>query len=319
MKKPRVSVLVPFYNVERYLPKCLDSLEAQMLKDIEFICINDGSTDSSLEIAQRYAARDDRFQIIDKRNSGYGASMNCGMRAARGHYIGIVESDDFVSPDAFEELVARSRFGMLDIVKADYFEYDGADVRSFPFASFPHGCVIDPRRYPQILRTVPSIWAAIYKRSMLEENGISFIETPGASFQDTSFTLRSWMAARRVRLVDAAYLHYRVDRVESSVKSDNKVFEVCGEFACALEFCRADPARSAAFLCDLFGQQFSTYRWNYDRIFAAHHLEFAERWADEFRIPFENGELDESRFEPGDWALMLELLRDPAAFAVSRG
>ena len=111
MKKPRVSVLVPFYNVERYLPKCLDSLEAQTLKDIEFICINDGSTDSSLEIAQRYAARDDRFQIIDKRNSGYGASMNCGMRAARGHYIGIVESDDFVSPDAFEELVARSRFG----------------------------------------------------------------------------------------------------------------------------------------------------------------------------------------------------------------
>ena len=78
----------------------LDSLEAQTLKDIEFICINDGSTDSSLEIAQRYAAR--RRPIPDYRQKGtpgYGASMNCGMRAARGHYIGIVESDDFVSPD----------------------------------------------------------------------------------------------------------------------------------------------------------------------------------------------------------------------------
>ena len=75
-----VSVLTPVYNVERYLPECLDSLRAQTLRNIEFICINDGSTDGSLEILKRYAELDDRFVIIDKPNSGYGASMNRGFR-----------------------------------------------------------------------------------------------------------------------------------------------------------------------------------------------------------------------------------------------
>ena len=88
---PKVSILVPVYNVERFLPQCLDSLVAQTLEDIQIICINDGSTDGSLEILERYAAQDSRIEIIDKPNSGYGASMNCGLDAARGEYIGITE------------------------------------------------------------------------------------------------------------------------------------------------------------------------------------------------------------------------------------
>ena len=182
----------------------------------------------------------------------------------------------------------------------------------------PHGCVIDPAAIPDSADGALDLGGNLQALDARGERHQLYRDA-GASVSGHLVYAALLDGRTACAPCRCSYLHYRVDRVESSVKSDNKVFEVCGEFACALEFCRADPARSAAFLCDLFGQQFSTYRWNYDRIFAAHHLEFAERWANEFRIPFENGELDESRFEPGDWALMLELLRDPAAFAVSRG
>ena len=100
----RVSVLVPVYNVKKYLRQCLDSLAAQTLDGIEFICIDDGSTDGCSEILDAYAEKDERFRVIHKENSGYGASMNVGLRAARGEYIGIVESDDFADAEMFAAL-----------------------------------------------------------------------------------------------------------------------------------------------------------------------------------------------------------------------
>ena len=111
----RVSVLVPVYNVKKYLRQCLDSLAAQTLDGIEFICIDDGSTDGCSEILDAYAEKDERFRVIHKENSGYGASMNVGLRAARGEYIGIVESDDWIAPTMYEELYknAMPHFMML--------------------------------------------------------------------------------------------------------------------------------------------------------------------------------------------------------------
>ena len=97
-KQPKVSILVPCYNVEKYLKQCLDSIVNQTLQDIEIICINDGSTDSTLDIIKQYAKNDDRFVVIDKQNEGYGKSMNRGLDAATGEYIGIVESDDWIEP-----------------------------------------------------------------------------------------------------------------------------------------------------------------------------------------------------------------------------
>ena len=100
----KLSVLVPIYNVEQYLPQCLDSLCAQTLKSLEIICINDGSTDASGAILDEYSKNNPNIIVINKKNSGYGDSMNCGLRKAVGEYIGIVESDDFIDPDAFEKL-----------------------------------------------------------------------------------------------------------------------------------------------------------------------------------------------------------------------
>ena len=96
------SLLIPIFNVQRYLRECLDSAQTQTLKDIEIVCINDGSTDNSPAIIREYMERDRRVKMIDKANSGYGDSMNHGLEMARGKYAGILESDDFMAPDALE-------------------------------------------------------------------------------------------------------------------------------------------------------------------------------------------------------------------------
>ena len=100
---PKISIIVPIYNTNKYLNECLISLQNQTLKDIEIICVNDGSTDNSLDIIMEYI-NDNRFIIINKNNSGYGDSMNQGLNFANGEYIGIVESDDFVDIEMFKSL-----------------------------------------------------------------------------------------------------------------------------------------------------------------------------------------------------------------------
>lgn len=311
-----VSVLTPIYNVERYLPECLDSLKAQTLKNIEFICINDGSTDGSLDILKRYADGDPRFVIIDKPNSGYGASMNRGLEIARGEYIGIVESDDVASPDMFKRLYSYAHRRRCDIVKSNYYEYDGeTDTFQDLLGWFPYNKVFDVRSQPVLTYMLPAIWAAIYRRQMLEDAHIRFNETPGASFQDTSFVFRCWVASHRVELLRDAYLHYRVNRDESSVQSDKKVFEVCSEYALSNAFLHEDPQRIADFGKHFQVIKLGTYRWNYNRISETYQREFAERWAAEYREAESEGLLDEKMFEPADWTLIREMMDDPAAFA----
>ena len=119
---PKISLLIPIYNVERYLRECLASAQAQTLKDIEIICVNDGSTDESRSILEEFLS-DARFHVIDKENSGYGASMNRGLDAARGEYIAILESDDFLDPDALEVMYATAKANDADMVKSDFFLY----------------------------------------------------------------------------------------------------------------------------------------------------------------------------------------------------
>lgn len=100
----KVSIVIPVYNVEKYLRECLNSVCRQTLADIEIICVDDGSTDQSGCILDEYAAKDDRFQIIHKKNEGYGKAMNVGMAAVTSPYVGIVESDDLIASDMYEQL-----------------------------------------------------------------------------------------------------------------------------------------------------------------------------------------------------------------------
>ena len=104
----KVSIIIPTYNVEMYLVECMESVVNQTLKDIEIICINDGSTDGSLEILKSYAQKDDRIVLVDKENGGYGIGMNIGLDKATGEYIGIVEPDDFIPLNMYSDLYEKA-------------------------------------------------------------------------------------------------------------------------------------------------------------------------------------------------------------------
>lgn len=118
--EPVLSIIIPVYNVEKYLPGCLESALAQDIPGLEIICVNDGSTDSSPGILQAFAARDERIAVIDKPNAGYGAAMNDGLKAARGRYVGILESDDKVCDGAWQTLLDVAIANELDMARGSY-------------------------------------------------------------------------------------------------------------------------------------------------------------------------------------------------------
>ena len=120
---PKVSIVVPIYNVERYLRKCLDSIRNQTLKDIEIICVDDGSTDSSGIILDEYARQDSRFCIVHKKNEGYGKAMNVGIGLATAPYVGVVESDDWIEPDMYENMLTLMEMQKVDALKTDFYRF----------------------------------------------------------------------------------------------------------------------------------------------------------------------------------------------------
>ena len=117
-----VSVIVPVYNTEKYLPRCLDSICRQTMKDVEIICVDDGSSDSSPEILEAYAARDERIRVIRKENGGLVSARKAGVKAASGIYIGYVDSDDWIEPDMYERLYGCAMGNRADLVCSGYYQ-----------------------------------------------------------------------------------------------------------------------------------------------------------------------------------------------------
>lgn len=319
--QPVVSLLVPIYNVEKYLRECLDSAKSQTLSDIEIICINDGSTDSSPDIIREYMQADSRFKIIDKANSGYGASMNQGLDAACGKYIGILESDDFFEPDALEKLVNAAEAAEAQVAKANFWFYWSTPEEKnelFELVTAPMtGHVVNPHKETEIFYLKPSIWSAVYRKDFLEQNGIRFLETPGASFQDSSFNFKVWAMADRVVFLQDAILHYRQDNESSSVNSPAKVYCICDEHAEIDSFLSSH--KELASLREVEeGIKFDNYMWNYERLTEPLQREFIQRFASEFSSDKSKGYLNEAVL--GEWRAgeLAALIADPTYYHARR-
>ncbi|WP_187323234.1 glycosyltransferase family 2 protein [Akkermansia muciniphila] len=120
MPSPLISVIVPIYNMESLLPRCLDSLAAQTLRDLEIICVDDGSTDGSGGIVRKYASGDSRFRLITQENSGRAEARNAGIRAAAAPYLGFADPDYYVEPDMYERLYRLAEESGADMVQCSY-------------------------------------------------------------------------------------------------------------------------------------------------------------------------------------------------------
>ena len=317
MTQPRVSLLVPIYNVEKYLRECLDSAKNQTLEDIEIICINDGSKDSSRAIIQEYLDADPRFRVIDKENSGYGASMNRGLDAARGEFIGILESDDFFEPDALKKLVAAADSMNAQVAKANFWFYWSTpeprnelfEVVTPDMANRPY----DTSAEYELFYRKNSIWSAVYRRDFIAENNIQFLATPGASYQDTAFDFKVWACASRVVCLADPILHYRQDNEASSVNSPSKVFCVCDEYGEIERFVAAHPEKN--YLVPVVEKmKYDSYMWNYDRLSDDLKLKFLRRFSEDFKRDMQAGRIDMQAFEWWKQQDMASIMRSPEKF-----
>ena len=252
---PKVSIVIPTYNVENYLHECMESVVNQTLRDIEIICINDGSTDGSLEILRKYADRDERVILIDKKNEGYGVGMNTGMDIATGEYIGIVEPDDFVPLTMYEDLYNIAKENELDFVKADFYRFT-RDERTgklnlvynrLDSSGENYNQVICPFEKPYVTKFIMNTWSGIYRRKFIEEHRIRHNTTPGAAFQDNGFFWQTFMYAKRCMFLDRPYYMNRRDNPNSSVKNKEKVYCMNIEYD---------------FIRDIFMQQGNEELWN---------------------------------------------------------
>ncbi len=213
----KISVIVPIYNVEKYLRECLDSIVNQTFKDLEIILINDGSKDNSLEIINEYASKDNRIVVIDKPNGGYGSACNAGLDRATGEYVAIVEPDDYIELNMYEDLYNLSQNGSIDIVKSCFYIY--YDIKKFQkdvkeywcirFELPKQGEVFNIYEHPEFISFHPSIWSALYRREFLNENSIRFVEALGSGWADNPFRMVTYIKAKTITYTNEAYYHWR--------------------------------------------------------------------------------------------------------------
>lgn len=221
----KVSIIVPVYNVEKFLPQCMDSLINQSLHEIEIICVNDGSTDKSLNILNRYAKQDKRIKILSQQNMGLSGARNTGLSFATGEYICFVDSDDWIDIDYCEKLYKKAKKENADIVRGIiYNEYPdrtenhefNKTIKEFSNKKIPLGindhCVV--------------AWDGIYKRQFLMDNHINFIF--GLVHEDIPFTAKTTFYANKIIPCDNTFYHYRQSRPgqlsEINLKSINGTF-----------------------------------------------------------------------------------------------
>lgn len=232
----KISIIVPIYNSSLYLPMCLDSLINQTFKNIEIICINDGSTDNSLDIINNYASKDSRIRVVNQKNEGIGFSRNLGISLAQGEYIAFVDSDDYVDPITYELVYNKAKVNDADVVifsancitetqeinkdSKKYFDLSSYFENKEVPASFTYNEIKD-----KLLKVSWNIWNKIYKLEFIKYNNIKFLNT---HFQDSPFHLESILKAEKIEFIANKLYNYRMETPTSITNTSplsRKVFD----------------------------------------------------------------------------------------------
>ena len=210
---PKVSVIVPIYNVEKYLEKCINSLLSQTLEDIQIILVNDGSKDNSGNIAKEYEQNNkDRVIYVEKENGGLSDARNYGLKYATGDFIAFLDSDDYIEKNAYEEMYNKAIEENADYVECDF------------IWEFPNKIRVD-KQYPyknkkEMLSFVRVVaWNKLIKRQLITDNNLEFPK--GLRYEDVEFTYKLIPFVNRFAYVDKPFIHY-VQREDSIANVQNE-------------------------------------------------------------------------------------------------
>ena len=212
----KLSIVIPVYNVEYYIAQCLESILNQSFKDLEIICVNDGSTDNSLSVLQDYKAKDDRIIIIDQKNEGSGVARNAGLSIAKGEYVYYVDGDDWIEDNALEKIIVKADKLNTDILifgGLSYYEGKGKNggysADKLPKEYFNK--VFSSKDIKKDIFKFPSTaWTKLYKRDFLIKNNIKFQDIKAG--QDQLPFFHSMIKAERIALLPENLYCYRKNR-----------------------------------------------------------------------------------------------------------
>lgn len=234
---PKVSIIMPSLNVVSYIESAIRSVLQQTLAEVEIICIDAGSTDGTVEIIKKLAQDDHRINVINSEKKSYGYQVNRGIREAKGKYIGIVETDDYVSSNMYETLYNEAQDNDYDFVKCDYSAY--WTQKNGSFFHVQRKCLLSDNLYERDINPIEYItlatddwylWNGLYKKSFIQENNIELSETSGAAFQDIGFLHETIVRAQKVKYIHGYLYHYCIDREGASSNSNKDLFYAYQEY-----------------------------------------------------------------------------------------
>ncbi|KAF5078554.1 Undecaprenyl-phosphate 4-deoxy-4-formamido-L-arabinose transferase [anaerobic digester metagenome] len=291
MTSLKVSVVIPVYNVEEYLKKCLNSVVNQTLSEIEVICVDDGSTDNSLQILEEYAEKDDRIRVISKENGGIASARNKGMEYATGEYIGFVDSDDWIELNMYEKLYENAKFYASDMVMCSAHRFDNIthelkyDMPYFTLERFDEtfdDCVFNHNKTKDFFFDIcVTPWNKLYKSEFLEEIGVKFHE--GLDFEDNTFFYETYLKASKLSLVRDFLYYYRISRSGSFITSANERFFDIVEMFDLTEDVLFKTGNHNTYLVAFSNLRISNTLWRYDQVAEKYKAKFFDIIKENFK------------------------------------
>lgn len=215
-EKEKVSVIIPAHNAQRHIRECLDSVLAQTLREIQVICVNDGSTDDTESIIRQYMKQDERIVLINQKNQYAGVARNEGMKKAQGEYLVFWDADDVFEKDALESLYRQMKQEEADICVCDAVRFQNGDDRLYTDVKYLKEQYL-PEKTPFSIETLPQYlfnfttdvpWNKMYRREFIEQHGLQFEDRVRAN--DHYFVLRAFALAKKITLVKKHLIRYRI-------------------------------------------------------------------------------------------------------------
>ena len=244
-KEIKISIIVAIYNVDKYIEKCIESIQKQSLKDIQIILVDDGSTDNSLKICRKFAEKDTRIEILHQENKGLVAARKSGLAAARGTYVGYVDGDDFAESDMYEKMYQMIEKEGADILAVGY-QRDFNGKLNTVTNEIPSG-VYQGNQLDQIYSNmlfsgnyftsgiIPSVWSKLFKRELLEENQTK-VDDAIRMGEDAACTYPAFLGAKKIVIDNSnCSYHYRYVANSMTVTIDSKYFERASKLFKVLE------------------------------------------------------------------------------------
>ena len=214
-----ISIIIPIYNAEKYINKCLDSILKQTKKELEIILINDGSTDNTEKIIKTY--QDKRIKYFKNDNHGIGYSRNFGINQSTSKYIMFLDSDDYLETIACEELFNKAEKDNLDIVISDFYKVFNNNIEEIKLPSFENSSLKDN---PDIITEYLNPWAKLYSSKLLKDNKIKFVEN--LKYEDAPFVIETLDKAKKIGKVDKPLNYYVIHGNSETTVRDRKCFDI---------------------------------------------------------------------------------------------